>query len=141
MNNLTNLEFTLHQNKNETGNLIEINEEIAGFKFNRTYYITNVNERITRGYHAHKKLKQLVWCPSGRIEITLDNGLNRQKFVLDAPEKALRIGPGIWREMEWLIKDSVLCVLASDKYDEEDYIRDYKEFKDKVNEGFWDEKK
>ena len=105
----------------------ESNKDIP-FDFKRIYYIYDVKKETKRGYHAHKKLKQVLWCPYGSIEVLLDNGNEKKIYILDSPEKALLVLEGYWREMKWLKKDSVLCVAASDFYDENDYIRDYDEF-------------
>jgi dTDP-4-dehydrorhamnose 3,5-epimerase-like enzyme len=110
------------------------------FEIKRIYFIYNTPHNITRGRHAHKNLQQIAFCPYGKIEITLDDGNANSKHILDQPNKSLYIGKGIWHEMKWLTKNSVLCVLASEKYDEDDYIRNYNEFKKMVKEGFWDEK-
>lgn len=105
------------------------------FAIKRIYYIHNVPKGIERGGHAHKKLHQVLFCPFGSVLITLDDGKTRQEILLDKPEKALIIGPGLWREMLWLKADSVLCVAASEYYDEKDYIRDYASFQAYIAEG------
>ena len=98
------------------------------FDIKRIYYITEVTEGIKRGAHAHKKLKQLIWCPFGSVKIYLDNVKEKQEILLDNPTKGLVIKESVWRDMLWLINNSVLCVAASDYYDVDDYIRDYDEF-------------
>ena len=105
------------------------------FAIKRIYYIHDVPAGIQRGGHAHKKLHQVLFCPCGSILITLDDGKNRREILLDKPEKALIIGPGLWREMLWQKADSVLCVAASEYYDEKDYIRDYECFLSYRTEG------
>ena len=100
----------------------------VNFAFQRIYYITKVNEGIRRGGHAHKKLKQVLFCPYGEIMITLDDGISRKEIILRDPSFGLVIEDNIWREMVWLKSDSVLVVAASEKYDPNDYIRDYSEF-------------
>lgn len=102
---------------------------IAPFDIKRIYYTYKVNAGITRGFHAHKELQQILICMYGKIEVTLDNGEgNVDTFVLDSPEKGLYAGAQTWRTMKWLESDSVLLVLASEHYNESDYIRDYEEF-------------
>ncbi len=98
------------------------------FEIKRIYYIYSAPEGTERGGHAHRKLKQILFCPFGKIEIVLDNGFERESVLLDSPSKGLIIGPGIWREMLWRKENSVLCVAASEYYNENDYIRDYEEF-------------
>ena len=103
----------------------------------RIYTIKDVKKNITRGFHAHKLLNQLLFCPHGVIEILLDNGSYKEKHTLSSPDTILLVGPGIWREMTWKKANSILCVVASEKYDEEDYIRDYDIFIKMVKEGYW----
>lgn len=103
------------------------------FTFKRMYYISKVPEGTRRGFHAHKKLKQLLFCPYGRIQLILENKNGREEIELSDPSIGVVIEEPTWREMLWLQKDSVLCVAASDFYEVEDYIRDYKEFKDYIN--------
>lgn len=98
------------------------------FDIKRIYYISKVPEGTKRGFHAHKKLKQLLFCPYGEILIKLDNGEEIEEIVLSDPSKGIVIDRPIWREMTWLKKDSVLCVAASEMYSQEDYIRKYEDF-------------
>ena len=98
------------------------------FNIKRVYYITKVPEGVRRGFHAHKKLKQFLFCPYGHIQLILENKYGREEIELSDPSIGVLIDKCTWREMLWLQKDSVLCVAASDFYDETDYIRDYWEF-------------
>lgn len=98
------------------------------FEIKRIYYIHGCPKGVHRGGHAHIKLTQMLFCPYGKIEIILDDGTEKSSIILDDPRKALIIGPGLWRDMIWHKKDSVLCVAASEYYDEKDYIRDYDAF-------------
>ena len=104
------------------------------FQIKRIYYISKVPEGTRRGFHAHKKLKQVLFCPYGSIQLTLENNNKREEIELSDPSIGVYIEGIIWREMLWLKKDSVLCVAASEIYDENDYIRDYNEFKKYVGE-------
>ena len=99
------------------------------FEIKRIYYISKVPEGVRRGFHAHKKLKQILFCPYGRIQLILENKHGREEIELSDPSIGVIIEECTWREMLWLQKDSVLCVAVSDFYDAEDYIRDYKKFK------------
>ena len=83
---------------------------------------------MRRGFHAHKELKQLLFCPYGRIQLILENELGREEIELSDPSVGVVIEKPTWREMLWLQSNSVLCVAASDYYTTEDYIRDYDEF-------------
>lgn len=98
------------------------------FEVKRIYYISKVPEGTRRGFHAHKELKQLLFCPYGRIQLILENNNGREEIELYDPSIGVVIDQPTWREMLWLQKDSVLCVAASDYYDPSDYIRDYDEF-------------
>lgn len=114
----------------ERGSLIalEQNKEIP-FDLKRVYYIFGTKESVQRGFHAHKKLKQIAVCVAGHCKIILDDGIDRTEVTLDSPEKGLLVEESVWREMHGFSNDCVLLVLASDYYDESDYIRDYTEFK------------
>ncbi len=103
------------------------------FEIKRIYFITKVPEGVRRGFHAHKELKQLLFCPYGRIQLILENNNGREEIELNDPSIGVVIDKCTWREMLWLQKDSVLCVAASDYYIVEDYIRDYDEFKEYIN--------
>ena len=100
------------------------------FAIKRFYFISKVPEGIRRGFHAHKKLKQLLFCPYGRIQLILETEKGREEIELSDPSIGIIIEKVTWREMLWLQKDSVLCVAASEYYDTSDYIRDYDEFKE-----------
>ncbi len=103
------------------------------FEIKRIYYITDVAScSVIRGNHAHKQLRQLLFCVGGSCEITLDNGVDRMTVILDDPGKILYIRPCLWREISKFSKNATLIVLASDEYNEQDYIRDYEEFKEYV---------
>lgn len=106
-------------------------EETRDIPFNikRIYYITNVPKGVKRGFHAHKELKQLLFCPYGEISITLENAIGREEIELSDPSIGILVEQCTWREMLWLKDNSVLCVAASDYYKEDDYIRDYEEFR------------
>ena len=97
------------------------------------YYISKVPEGTRRGFHAHKNLKQLLFCPYGRIQLVLENKNGREEIELSDPSIGVVIEEPTWREMLWIQKDSVLCVAASDYYEVEDYIRDYDEFRGMID--------
>ena len=103
------------------------------FEVKRVYYISKVPEGTRRGFHAHKKLKQLLFCPYGRIQLVLENKHGREEIELSDPSIGVVIEEPTWREMLWLQKDSVLCVAASDFYKADDYIRNYEEFKETIS--------
>ncbi|SES84693.1 WxcM-like, C-terminal [Natronincola peptidivorans] len=116
---------------NEIGYLtpVEENKEIP-FLIKRVYYIYNVPEEIERGFHAHRKLEQVLICMNGSVDIKVDNGYEQEIIRLNDPAKGLYIGPHTWREMLSFDASTVLVVLASQTYDESDYIRNYSDFID-----------
>ena len=98
------------------------------FPIRRVYWITETEADLHRGFHAHKLNCQLWYCPYGVIDIILDDGEQKTTVTLDKPGKGLILMPGLWREMVWKQSGSVLCVLASEYYDAQEYIRNYDEF-------------
>ena len=123
-------EIDLQFNGDDRGNLVVIEgSKHIPFDIKRMYYISKVPEGVRRGFHAHKHLKQLIFCPYGRIQLILENQNGREEIELSDPSIGVVIEESTWREMLWLQKDSVLCVAASDFYEVEDYIRDYDEFR------------
>ena len=106
--------------------VIENNIDVP-FEIKRIYYLYMVPE-VARGAHAHKELRQLLIATSGSVEVIMDDGTNKKSFILDKPWMGLLIPPGLWRDLENFTKDAVLLCLASEKYDANDYIRDYEEF-------------
>jgi len=103
-------------------------KNIIWFIINRVYLIGNVTLGTTRGFHAHRKLRQMLIVINGFFTISVDDGNNKRHVILDSQNKALYIGPYIWHTMTWNDNSASLLVLASEVYDEEDYIRDYLEF-------------
>jgi dTDP-4-dehydrorhamnose 3,5-epimerase-like enzyme len=117
----------------ERGSLIAIEEGYnAPFDIKRVYYIFDTKEGVERGFHAHINLKQICIAVKGNCTFTLDNGKTREEVKLDNPNKGLLIEGLIWREMKDFTEDCVLIVLASEHYDESDYIRDYTQFLEEV---------
>lgn len=97
------------------------------FDIKRIYYLYMVPE-AARGAHAHKELQQLMVATSGSVSVTLDDGRDKKTFVLDKPWKGLLVVPGLWRDLDNFAGGTVCMVLASEKYETADYIRDYNEF-------------
>lgn len=108
------------------------NIESFFFPVKRIYYVYDVKKNTVRGHHAHKKLKQVLFCTYGSIKVLLFDGKSIKEVIIDSPDKYLFIGPMVWHTLEWMIDDSVLVVWASDLYEERDYIRDYDEFNERV---------
>lgn len=98
------------------------------FEIKRVYCIYATKGDVVRGLHAHKTLKQVAIALSGSCRFVLDNGVTREEMLLNSPTEGLLIDSCLWREMHDFSEDCVLMVLASDHYDETDYIRDYQVF-------------
>lgn len=126
----------LHSHSDGRGNLISLESlKNVPFDIKRVYYLFNLNPSHPRGFHAHKNLHQMVVCVSGSCDFILDNGFERESVHLSSPDQGLIIENFIWREMENFSQDCVIMVLASEYYDESDYIRNYDDFKRLTNES------
>lgn len=115
------------------GNLtfVEANRHIP-FSFSRIYYLYDVPGGSERGGHAHKNLHQFMIAMSGSFDVVLDDGFEKKRVHLNRSYSGLYICPMIWRELDNFSSGSVCMVVASEKYDEDDYIRDYREFLSEV---------
>jgi len=98
------------------------------FIVRRAYWIYGTQPGVSRGFHAHKKLRQLCVCVVGSVKVRLFDGQREESVVLDSPASGLLIGPGLWREMHDFSPNCVLMVFADAEYDEADYIRDRENF-------------
>ena len=113
----------------ERGSLVSLEgNKSVPFDIKRVYYIFGTKEGISRGFHAHRNLKQVAVCVIGSCRFILDNGNQRDEVVLDKSTTGLLIDNLIWREIYDFSPDCVLMVLASKHYDENDYIRSYSDF-------------
>lgn len=111
------------------GSLVALEgQKTVPFAIQRVYYLFGTQLGVSRGFHAHKKLQQVAVCVTGRCRMVLDDGQKREEVWLDSPTQGLLIGNMVWREMHDFSSDCVLLVLASEHYDEADYIRDYEYF-------------
>ncbi|WP_223033808.1 sugar 3,4-ketoisomerase [Hanstruepera marina] len=127
--NLNDIKFIeIPKIQDPRGNLAVIEKDVIPFKIKRVYYLFDVPSNAYRGGHAHKNLKQVLIALSGSFDVILDDGNNRKVITLNKPDKALVIPTGIWRELENFSSGSVCLSLASDEFDEDDYIRDYDTF-------------
>ena len=114
----------------ERGSLVALEaHKTVPFDVKRVYYIFGTKSGVSRGFHAHRALQQVSVCVTGKCRMVLDDGQRREEVWLDSPTKGLLIGDLVWREMHDFSPDCVLLVLASEFYDETDYIRSYDEFK------------
>ena len=114
---------------NRAGNITALENNIhLPFEVKRVYYLYDVPTGEERGGHAHQELQQIVVAASGAFDVFLNDGMNKKIVHLDRPFIGLHIVPGIWRELLNFSSGAVCLVLASHKYDEKDYIRDYSNF-------------
>lgn len=113
----------------ERGSLVAL-EENGNIPFNvkRIYYIFDTKKGVSRGFHAHLNLEQVAICVKGSCRFILDNGSVKEEVVLNSPLTGLYIGNDTWREMHDFSEDCVLMVIASEFFDEADYIRNYTDF-------------
>ena len=112
-----------------SGSLVALEKsEDFPFEIKRVYYIWGTQKDVVRGHHAHKRLEQVIVCVSGSCDFILDNGTMRETVHLDSPNLGLYIKNNIWREFTNFSPDCVVMVLASEHYNEADYIRNYNEF-------------
>jgi len=95
------------------------------FPVRRVYWIHGTKPGIRRGFHAHKRLRQVFVCVAGSVRMMFTDGERRDEFVFDAFSEALVVGPGLWRVMSEFSPDCVLMVFADREYEEDDYIRDF----------------
>jgi len=124
------IKYVFNDKTDPRGSLVALegNHEIP-FSIKRVYYMYNIKEGASRGCHAHKKLQQLLICINGQCSILLDNGLEKQEIVLSKKTEGIYIPPGIWHEIHACTTDVIIISLASDYYDESDYIRNYDDFR------------
>jgi dTDP-4-dehydrorhamnose 3,5-epimerase-like enzyme len=102
---------------------------VLPFPVRRVYWIHGTKPGISRGFHAHKGLRQVFVCLAGSVRMMFTDGERREEFTFGAFEDALVVGPGLWRVMSAFSPDCVLMVLADREYDEGDYIRDFEYFR------------
>lgn len=116
------------------GNLTPIESFIdVPFQIQRVYYLYDVPGGSDRGGHAHRELEQLIVAISGSFDVTLDDGVIRKKFHMNRPYFGLSVCPMIWREIDNFSSASVCMVIASRKYEEHDYYREYQDFRKAAN--------
>ena len=121
------IEMDKHPSESGYITIVE-NYKIIPFEVNRVYYLYDVPGGVERGGHAHKQLKQLLVAASGSFDVVLNDGNVKRTITLNRPYHGLLIVPGIWREINNFSSGAICLVLASEKFDEMDYIRNYNEF-------------
>ena len=112
--------------------LVVVQSPNIPFNIKRIYYIISPVKNLSRGYHAHKKNLQVVLCLKGSVKMIIDNGSIREEIILSKPNKGIFLNKMIWHEMHEMDEDTILLVLASENFDEKDYIRNYGEFLESV---------
>ena len=127
------IKYIFQPHGDERGQLVALEElKDIPFKIKRVYYMYETGAGVRRGFQAHKSLEQILVCIHGSCRILLDNGAEKKIIPLERPYEGLYVPNAMWREMFDFSPDAVLMVLASELYDEADYIRDYDEFLDYV---------
>lgn len=121
--------FPLQLHGDERGALVALEDgKNIPFEIKRVYYLFQTKPGVARGFHAHKRLKQVAIAVRGSCRFLLDDGQERVEIVLDNPAQGIFIESFMWHEMYDFSEDCVLMVLADHHYDESDYVRDYDEF-------------
>lgn len=110
------------------GNIAVIEKSVLPFEIKRVYYLFDIPSSAKRGGHSHKKLRQILIAISGSFDVVLKDGKIKNTVTLNKPDKGLLIENNTWRELENFSSGAVCLVLASEVFDEEDYIRDFDEF-------------
>lgn len=122
------IELDKHHSQRKGNISVVQNGDTVPFDVKRVYYLYDVPGGESRGSHAHKELYQLIVAASGAFRVTLDDGKVKRSFILNRPYQGLLVKPGIWRDLDDFSSGAVCMVLASEVYQEDDYIRDYDEF-------------
>jgi hypothetical protein len=114
---------------NRAGNITPVtNFTNIPFAVKRVYYLYDIPGGESRGAHGHKSLEQLIIAASGSFDITIDDGKNKKTVQLNRPNMGLHLKPGLWRDISNFSSGAICLVLASEHYNEKDYVRDYEEF-------------
>ena len=130
------VKYVFQPHGDDRGQLVALEEhKDIPFEIKRVYYMYDTGEGVHRGFHAHKSLEQILVCVHGSCKVLLDNGFEKKVVPLERPYEGVYVSSGMWREMYDFSPDAVLLVLASELYDEADYIRDYDEFLRSVGAG------
>ena len=123
------VKYQFQQHGDDRGQLVSLEEfSDIPFEIKRVYYMYDTGKEVVRGAHAHKTLEQILICIHGSCKVRMDNGAETKDVYLERPYEGLYIPNDMWREMYDFSPDAVLLVLASDIYDETDYVRDYEAF-------------
>lgn len=131
------IKYMFQPHGDDRGQLVALEEfKDIPFKIKRVYYMYDIRRNgVRRGYPAHKNLEQILICIHGTCKILLDNGKEKKVVPLEKPYEGLYVANNMWREMFDFSPDAVLLVLASELYDESDYIRNYDDFLEFIKES------
>lgn len=122
------VELDRHYSKRKGDICVVENLLTVPFEVKRVYYLYDIPGGVSRGGHAHKNLQQLIVAVSGSFTVTIDDGDVKRSFTLNRPYQGLLVAPGIWRELSDFSSGSVCLVLASELYNQDDYINTYEDF-------------
>lgn len=129
------VKYAFQQHGDDRGLLISLEAfKDIPFEIRRVYYMFDTVEGVRRGYHSHRTLEQILICINGSCKVLLDNGCEKKIVSLEKKYEGLYVPQNMWREMYDFSPDAILMVLASDYYNEEDYIRNYDEFLKSISE-------
>ena len=119
---------------NRAGNITPVENSIhVPFDVKRVYYLYDIPGGESRAAHGHKQLEQFIVAASGSFDLTIDDGINKKTVQLNRPYMGLHVKPGIWRDISNFSSGAICLVLASMLYTEDDYLRDYTDFKQYKN--------
>ncbi|WP_214847330.1 FdtA/QdtA family cupin domain-containing protein [Exiguobacterium sp. s193] len=121
-------DYKFNKVSDSRGELISIENNMLSFEMKRVYLLKKLKTDLPRGFHAHKKLKQIIFCIQGECSLILDDGQTKSEILLNDNQNGILIDRMIWHEMLNFTDDCILMVLADDVYNESDYIRNYEEF-------------
>ncbi len=114
--------------ENNLGNIAVIENDVIPFEIKRVYYLFDIPSYAKRGGHSHRNLQQVLIAISGSFDVVLKDGITEKAITLNKPDKGLLINSNTWRELQNFSSGAVCLVVASDVFDEADYIRDYDDF-------------
>ncbi|GGC94142.1 FdtA/QdtA family cupin domain-containing protein [Flavobacterium sp.] len=122
--------ITIPKIEDYRGNIAIVEKSTIPFEIRRVYYLFDIPSSATRGGHAHKEQLELLIPLSGSFDVVVNDGKNKLTITLNKPDKGLLIKNNIWRELENFSSGAVCLVISSGEYIEEDYIRNFEEYKD-----------
>ena len=128
VNDCKKVELDRHHSDRQGDLSVVENSKDVPFDVKRVYYLYDIPGGAERGGHAHQSLQQLIVAASGSFTVVLDDGSEKRSITLNRPYQGLLVVPGIWCELVDFSSGAICLVLASEKYDENDYIRDYGDF-------------